>query len=141
MHSRVCGLMFRGEFGQLSAAQMAFQDAFPPASKDRSSFGSVSGGLWFSGRTGETNTHTHTPSLAGVDVGWKNSEFCLLNRGGCMHGWMGDRRNEWGAKSSTLTGLFILHAYTPIQDICDANSAQESKLCLLGSSLCVCVWV
>lgn len=84
----------------------------------------------------EKQTHTRTHTVEGA-------EFCLLNRGGCMHGWMGDRRNEWGAKSSTLTGLFILHAYTPIRDICDANSAQESKLCLLGSSLyvCGCKWV
>lgn len=41
--------------------------------------------------------------------------------------------DEWGGRSGTLAGLFILHAYTPIQDICDANSAQESELCLLGS--------
>lgn len=42
-------------------------------------------------------------------------------------------------KSGTLAGLFILHAHTPIQDICNANSAQESELCLLGSLLCVYV--
>lgn len=46
-----------------------------------------------------------------------------------------------GKRSGTLAGLFILYAYTPIQDICDANSAQESELCLLGSSLCVWVFV
>lgn len=53
----------------------------------------------------------------------------------CMRGWMTGGMNR--EESGTLAGLFILYAYTPNQDICDANSAQESQLCLLGSSLCV----
>lgn len=60
-----------------------------PASKDRSSSGSISAGLWGSRR----NKHTPTPPLAVV---WlldgKGAECCLLNRSGWMHGWMGDRR-------------------------------------------------
>lgn len=55
-----------------------------------------------------------------------------------MDAWMDGRQSGWiGKKSGTLTGLFILYAYTPIQDICNANSTQESQLCLLGSLLCV----
>lgn len=44
-------------------------------------------------------------------------------------------------KSGTLVYLFILRAYAAIQDICEANSAQESEQCLLGSPLCVWVLV
>lgn len=131
------GVMFRGIFGPFSVAQKAFMTLFllpPRTGPALAQSPAVCGSKAEMEKQTHTHTHAHTHWLwCGF---WRGgAEFCLLNRGG----WMGDRRNEWGAKSSTLTALFILHAHTPIQDICDANSAQESKLCLLGSSLCVCV--
>lgn len=77
-----------------------------PASKDRSSSGSISAGLWGSRR----NKHTPTPPLAVV---WlldgKGAECCLLNRSGWMHGWMGDRRG-WMGRKKWHPGRFIYSA-------------------------------
>lgn len=132
------GLMFRGIFGPFSVAQKAFTTLFllpPRTGPALAQSPAVCGSQAEMKKQTHTHTHPHTPSLAVVWILEGRCWILPIKQGG----WMGDRRNEWGAKSSTLTALFILHAHTPIQDICDANSAQESKLCLLGSSLCVCV--
>lgn len=112
---------------------------FLPSSKDRLSFGATSRGLVLE----QSCRNTNTLLLAewAVAFGRQALNAAFLNRSGWMHGCIGVKRDEWRRKSGTLSGLFILRAYTPIQDICDANSAQESQQCLLGSSLCVCVWV
>lgn len=124
------------EFGHRLTSQMGFQDSFLPASEDRSSFGSTSGGLWFSGRADTHNRHTHSLSCCLVVWVLDGRRWMLPIK----QEWMDARMHGWqagwmGKKSGTLTGLFILYAYTPIQNICDANSAQESELCLLGSAL------
>lgn len=65
----VDGLMFRGIFGPFSVAQKAFKDAFPPASKDRSSLAqspAVCGSQAEMEKQTHTHTHPHTPSLAAV---------------------------------------------------------------------------
>jgi len=106
-----------------------FQDASLPASKDGSSFGS-----------GSCSSHTHIntlPCWLWCESCMEGAECCLLNKSGWMHGWTGARRGELGRRvAPSLLYLFSTHTL-PIQDICDANSAQESELCLLGSSLCV----
>lgn len=96
-------------------------------------------GLWFLSRAWDTNRCTHCSHWLWFGSWMEGAECFLLNSSGWVHGWMDgwmtggmNRGKKW-----TLAGLFILYTYTPIQDICDANSTKESQLYLLGSSLCV----